>query len=478
MPFWPYVKPLPGGRFIVLLSGLVLGGGLLGPAVLHAQEPPNPALTFSFSSTFNVNDNQELDTDSLGTSTWIDNAFGLGYLAETKVSRFALDLGTVLRMSDQPDVGSDTDLDNHRLGLSYSRDGANSRLALDARYNRIDVAFFDPLRYASENSNLALDGSDLSTSNDGYRETSSAGVQFETGIDGPLGFNLAASHNSRDYHETTDPDYYDSTTNRVSFGTTLRPNKRVNLRLNASQVKYSDEDVEQTDRTTRRLTAGMDYALSPALRASATLGRTWIDEDETIDGIRVSDDEDGVNGSFSLFRDMVNGRMGLTLSHDVSNDGGDRTNLLFSRDLELPRGSLELAIGPSHQSEGDSGLIGTLLYGQEFYRGRLNATASRRLGSNDDDESVSYTRFGLGWRHGLTALSSLDIGIDYLRVDSEAIGDDRRLTRASIAYSHALAEDWQLSGGYTFTDSDEEDEGSAESNAFFLRLQKAVTFAY
>lgn len=462
-------------RTALSLTGAgVCGIALLAAGMAGAQDAPNPALTFSFGSTFTANDNLDLDPVSAGTSSWIDNRFGLSYATETATSALAFDASGVWRLSDIPGAGGGSDFDDQTAALSYSREGANSRLTLNGRINRSDIAFFDPLRLVDDPS-TPIDEGDLTAGDDGSRRTTSASLRFETGIAGPLGFDIAASHYGRDYQDTTDPDYYDTTRDTLSLGATLRPNERLSLRLSLSQTDYSAKDAPQTERSTRRASVGGSYALDPATSLSFSVGKTWIDSEEGLGLGRVSSSEDGLNASLGLSRALANGSIGLSLSHDITVDGEAWTDLLLSRDMELPNGALSVSLGPSFR-DGETGVVGTLAFDRELPRGAFSLSASRKI-SSSDDSTRDTMRLGLGLSHALTPLSSLSLDIDYLDTDSDRAGADRSRSRLSLTYSHDLGQDWQLRGGYALTESDREGEATARSNSVFLTLQKAITFS-
>jgi hypothetical protein len=455
------------------------GAGLVGATVLSvasAQDMPNPALTFSYTSSLTTNDNLGLDPTSAGNSTWLDNRLGLSYSTETATSSLTFGASGVIRLSKLAGQDSDAGFDDGTLNLAYSRQGANSLFSLGANYNRTDVAFFDPLRLIPDPDN-PVDPGDLTASAEGSRESRQASVKFATGLEGPFGMNFAASHSERLFHDTTDPDLYDTTRSSLSVGATLRPVARTALTFNISQTDYSAEDIELTDRITRRAVIGLSHALTDATMLTASIGQTWIEKDQTIGLGRVQTEQSGLNGSLALSHDLANGTVGVSLNHDISTDGNARTDLLLTRNMDLPNGNLALSIGPSFQSGGKNGLAGTLSYGHNLPQGSLRANVSRRFASNDQDDAIDTTRLSLGWNHELSANSGLDLSLDYMNIDSDAVGADRERARLQLAYTMDLVNDWQLSGGYAHTYSDKEGTGTAKSNSIFVSIGRSVSFA-
>ena len=458
------------------LAGAGIAGVALTSVAALAQDLPNPALTFSYSSTLNVNDNLGLDPTSAGTSTWLDNKLGLSYSSETATSQLSFGASGVLRLSDLAGQGQDTAFDNGTLNLNYARQGANSQLSFDANYNKVDVAFFDPLLLIPDPEN-PVDSGDLSTSAQGSRETRQASLKFATGLEGPFGMNFAASRSERRFQDTTDPDFYDTTRTNLSVGATLRPTARTGLSFTLSQTDYSAEDVAQTQRTTRRAVLGLTQALDDATSLSFSLGQTWIEKDQDIGFATIHTEDSGLNGSIALSRELTNGTIGLSLTHDISSDGKTRTDLQLTRAMELANGSLSLAVGPSFHDGGKSGLAGSLNYGRDLPQGSLRAGLSRGFSTNDQDDSIDTTRLNLGWSHDLTPTSGLDLSLDYLNIDSDAVGGDRERARLQASYTLDLVNDWQVSAGYAHTYSDKETTGTAQSNSVFITIGRSVSFA-
>lgn len=462
-------------------SFALAGAGLAGVALTSvagalAEDLPNPSLTLSYSSTLTANDNLALDPTSAGTSTWLDNKLGLTYASETATSSLSFGASGVFRLSDMAGQGRDSAFDNGTLNLNYARQGANSQLSFGAKYNKVDVAFFDPLLLIPDPEN-PVDSGDLTSAAAGSRETRQVSLKFATGLDGPFGMNFAASRNERLFHDTLDPDLYDTRRSSLSVGATLRPSARTGLSFTVSQNDYSAEDVEQTDRTTRRAVLGLNYALDNATSLNASLGQTWIEEDQGIGIARVHTEESGLNGSIALSHDLPNGTVGLSLAHDIATDGKTRTDLQLTRALDLPSGSLSFAIGPSFQSGGKNGLAGDLSYGRDLPQGALRARVSRRFATTDQNENIDTTRLNLGWSHDLTPTSGLDLSLDYLNIDSDAVGQDRERARLQVSYTLDLVNDWQLSGGYAHIYSDKESTGTAQSNSVFVTIGRSVSFA-
>ena len=462
-----------GGRVLAGTAGAVVLATLATLAI--AQEGPNPSLTLTFGSALDVNDNRRLAATSPGTTTTWDNSLGLSYLSETATSSLRIDAGTVLRYEKEPGRGSDTGLDDPRFALSYQRQGANSSLSFAASQRRTSVASFDPF-VLIDDPDTPVDEGDLTPGVVGDRSDTAVNLRLETGIEGPLGFSLGLGRRKRDFTDTIDPDYFDTVTDTVSAAVRLQLSDRTTARVSYSRSDFTAEDVEQTARLNESLSLGLTHALTPDMVLGVTVGATDIVVDETIGGLRTRRSNDGLNAQLSLTRELPNGGLGLTYDRTVSING-TRDSLNLNRNLELPDGALAFTLGASKLEGGSSTWIGSVTYRKDLPAGALTATLDRSAGANDANDEVTTTRARLGWSQGLTPVTGINLSLDYLDTDSSVAGSDRSRARLQVAYNWELAQDWQLSGGYTRTRSQREASDATSSNAIFLSLQRSFTFA-
>lgn len=457
-------------------AGLKAGtafAALLLAVPAFAQEEPNPLLRFDFSSTLRASDNYGLDEDSPGDSYFWDNRLGFGYRTTTGVSTFTLDGGATLRFADLPDRDYDPDVDDIDLNLGYVRDGANARLTTEASYNRSEIAFFDPLSRLDDDLD-ELEGEDLIQDNTGTRETWGADIMLETGLSDPLGFSLGYSNRTRNYIDTVDPDYYDSETNTYTAAARLILSPVATTTLTLTQEDYTNEDVEETDRTARTASLGLTYLVSPVLTFDGSLGYSEIETEENIGltDLRSTEKKDGLVGTLGLTRALPTGSIGVAFQQTVDEDG-DRSTLRVTRAMELPNGSLQMSLGATKGEESDTGFVGDLAYVRDLPNGNFRATLSQDIGTDDDEAEETRTRATLGLSHDLTALSSMDLSVNYIDISSDGPEGDRSRGQFRAAYNHDLTSEWQLSGGYTYTRATEDTEDDATENAIFLTLKRS-----
>ena len=449
------------GHSMALASIMFIVGGF-GPAAAQdagAQddEAGGTTLTFGVRSELSVSDNYNLSVVAPGTSTILDTTLSFGYLAVTATDRFAFDIDGVLRAADIPGAGSDLRFDDTTAALSYTREGANSRFSATADHNRVNLDFLDPFARADLNkANL--------TNSSGIVANTNARVKLETGLNGPLGFDIELGHRATGYSNTTDPTLFDSTTNDVALTTRLRLSPVAEARVRLSQEDYTANDLVNTDRTTRALSFGVTYELSPATTLDASVGT------KTIDTVGAGTSR-GAFGTVSVTRALANGSAGLILDRSFGIDGG-RTTLTAKRDMILPSGTLAFSLGATKGAQSGTALIGSVAYLQNLPRGDLTASLQRRVESDASGNDILTTAAALGYTHALTPVSDLSFDFDYSAVENVGSGTASNSNRSSLraAYSHALTPDWDLSAGYEHQRLSTGGAGAANSNTIFMAL--------
>lgn len=438
---------------------------------VQAQQSDAPALTFGIETSLHADDNQRLDITSPGTTTWAETRLSFGLHPQTQASRLGIDASVILRAADLPGsgpgTGSETDIDDPRLRLSWQTSTGSTELRLDGEYRRQDISFADPLLLTNvDSTDLILDR--------GERETMSLALGFRSGIGGPLGFDLTLGQARRNYQGTSDPDLYNTRNDRIeaTLRATLSP--VAEGRVIVTRRDYTAEDRRNTERVTDTVQLGLDYALSSATRLETRLGYSQIDSerDLVVGGTaRSTTRESAPVGRIALTRDLPDGRIGIALDQTLSTNG-DRATLRVSRLMEFPLGSLDVNIGGSSQEGGDVALVGGLALSRELPRGEITLGLDRRVRTNDDDLNTETTELKLGWRHEISPLSDLSADIGFAEVDEDQ-GDNYRRARATIALAREITPDWDLNFGYEYRFRDESDEaGSARSNSVFVTLER------
>ena len=445
------------GHSLALASTFFIVGGFV-PAAAQDVAPGGTILTFGINSRLSVSDNYSLAVVAPGTSTILDTTLSFGYLTETATTRFAFDIDGVLRVADLPGAGSSsgTRFDDINAELGYTREGANSRLSVTARYNRIDLDFLDPFTL-TEISDIDL------TDSGGTRNSRNARIIFETGINDPLGFGFELGHDDYSYSGTTDPGLFGTTTNDAALTSRLRLSPVAEARARLSQENYTADGVVPTDRTTRALSFGLAYDLSPATVLDTSIGIANIKEGGTTDR--------GGFGTVGLTQARVNGTASLLLDQSFGIEG-QRTTLTAGRDLALPSGTLAFSFGVTRGEQSGTQIVGSVDYSQTLPRGTLTAAFDRRVDSSTSGNDILTTNATLGYTMALSPIADLSFDFNYAEINNDGTGTtndtNRKLLRAE--YTRALTEDWNLSAGYEHQRLVTQGTGTANSNTVFLSL--------
>ena len=409
-------------------------------------------------SRLSVSDNYSLAVIAPGTSTILDTTLSFGYLAQTANSRFAFDIDGVLRVASLPGAGTSggTRFDDINAALSYTHEGANSRFSATANYNKIDLDFLDPFTLTE------ITDVDL-TNSGGTRNSRNARILFETGINDPLGFGFELGHDNFSYANTTDPGLFDTTTNDFALTSRLRLSTVAEGRVRFSQENYTADSVIPIDRTTRALSFGLAYALSPVTTLDTSIGIEDIKEGGGTDR--------GAFGTVGVTQAMANGSAGVLLDQSFGIEGR-RTTLTASRDLTLPSGTLAFSFGATRGEQSGTQFIGSIDYSQTLPRGTLTASLDRSVDSSTTGNDILTTNAALGYSMALSPLSGLSLDFDYAEIQNDGSGTTSNTNRKSLRaeYTYALTQDWNLSAGYEHQRLVTEGTGSASSNTVFLSL--------
>lgn len=439
-------------------------------ALAQQGEPPAGSLfTLDISAGASIDDNEALTDPSRGTTTRTNLGATLRFLDETEVSRLAVSLFTRGEFARSPD--DDIDGFNFRLPSAtadYTILGPNSLLSLNARYvfERLDE---EVLIFLDENLNpvdLLLDGGEL--------RRITLGGTFSTGIEGPIGLDLSASFDSRDYIDTTDPDLFDRHTVQANATLRFQITPVMTGRLTGSITRFDEDTVGDPRTETTAYGAGLTYALDPITTVSADAAFTAIEE--TGFGTTLSE-TDGIAFTLSAQREMRNGIIGARVARTI-NEAATRTLVSFDRGLDLRDGSLSYSVGYSFsEDDGDDAIVGSLDYVRELRTARLSARLSQEAVSSDDGDDTLVTRIALGFNQEINASSSVGVDFGLGRSDGlDAGGDTTTRANLGVSYRRELTRDWDWVVGYEARLSRETGSSDATGNRVFTRIDRSFTF--
>ena len=420
-----------------------------------------PRLSFDLSSGLTYNDNPDLATTGSDPRVTLDSRFGLTLNTTTREERFILGFSGVAR------IGSDDAfaLRDPGLNLSYSRQNPNSSISVTGSYERTPIDLFEPVSSSDGMVNttdiLAKTGTIISRT---------AGLNFATGLQRPLGFDLVANVSSRDYSDTTDPDVYGSTSQSLKTGLHLRfeGGREVSVTANASASDF--DDATDTTRNNSDLSLGYTQDVRPDLTLQASLGQSMA---STRKNGALDSESNGTVGSLGLQVDLANGSADVTLTSDRDSLGARQT-LSFGRSMELPSGKLATNFGFSARSGGDAQLVGNLSYMQDLPADSFGVSLSRQITLNEDDQDVVNTVLGMTYQHKINDLSQLGLSVNLQAMAGGGDSDVSSVTRQTVttSYSRDLTAEWKMTTGYEFRSLDEAGSNLAQSNSVFLTVSR------
>lgn len=444
-------RGLKGGLFVTAAAVAIL----CPVAAIHAEESLRATLTLS-QRLQSVSNSPSSGKDGLQSLTSLD--FGLR--SQTRTQTFALGLSTGINYPFGDSSGAT--LDNPVARLSYGLESKSSTLDFSASYRKSDVAtsnFYDE----------AL-GQDVVVGG-GQRALTSVRTGLTLGRDGPVTFDLRHSYSRSIYTDTTDPTLLDSTRQRLSADLSLRVSPVLTTTLSASRGATNQVGPTGTDTTTESLGFSARYAVDPALTASAGISY----DRNTSAGPGGDLDTHGLGFNLGLDRDLANGTLGATLSSSETING-TRSQILFTRSLDLPRGSLSLGFGAT-KTDGlplralvDLGLTLDVTDTSQFSVG-LSQTAT----TSDTDAETIATRLSARYTAELTALSSLSGGVQVADQNALAPGASDRISfSADLRFDRELGQDWSLVSGYSRTVSRVQGAAARTKDTVFVGLEKSL----
>lgn len=460
-----------------IAAGLILGQNVL------AQEGDGTGglrLSFGLSTSLRVDDNPELSFGEKNETVFEDSRLTFGLLSERGFDTLRLNFNAGLQLLNESQGGFSTNFDDPRVSFRYDRRGQNSTFGLSADFRRSRLQYFDPLLNPlpggglpdpTPDDGVPPDSTDLIQST-GQRLVYSLGATLELGVNDPLGLRLEARRQERDYRGVNDPELFDTRTDTLNATLRFDISPLVRTRLRLSERLYSASDSLETDRETQDYVLGATIDLTKTLELDASLGATRILTDETISGTRSSREQNGTNASVSLVQQMTNGQVAFSFIRSYGVNSG-RSTIEVSRQLELPRGSLEAALGATRGIEGNTEVTGRLAYTQDLLRGSLSASVQRNVVTNVLNEDVLTTRASVSYKADLSGISALSLGLDYTRVTDGGTGTSTERERATFraTYSRDLTEEVAMVAGYQHRLRSEGDQ-QADSNSVFLTLSR------
>jgi hypothetical protein len=453
----PVAQPLAsGGTSVQATTGLQNTGGL--------------QVDFGVSSKLTFDDNFKLSNKSGGTSSIWDNTLTFGLSNITPTQNLSLTASTVARLAHIPGR-SIRGFEDPTVRLKYTLDGVNSNFTLDGFYRHADREFLNPFQVEQEEQALGqlIGGGGTVT-------WKNIGGTFQTGINDPLGFQLALKHSDQSYDalaQSVNPLLFDRTTDTANATVTLKVSPIAQVRGSVGLTDYDAQDVPSTHRKTLDYAIGATLDINPVLQLDGQIGYTDVTTDTTTGRTTRS----GATSAVTLTQTLPNGTVYGSFISTV-NQNGTRSVFSFGRDFLLPNGTFTGNLGMTHTPAGNNHLSGALAYNRTMRSSDITVTAARAVSTNGANQDILNTRLGVSYNYAINNDSTLNLALNWGR--SEAADNvpgfnttDR--TTFTAAYSQALTQDWNATGGLQMRHRSD-NTGNAHSNAIFVTLDRKFSY--
>ncbi len=428
------------------------------------------SVTLDYLSTFRYDDNLRLTNPSLGSTSRWENLLGIGVVNQTPDSTLTFDLSGLIRIYDEPVLGSDTEFNDPLTRLTYLRDRANSRFSGLLEYRSTDLNFNRSL--TDINQDGIIDAGDVVISS-GDRADGRINLDWQTGLNDPLGFQLTYNRYERTYTNTTDPDLFDNEYDDFAATVLLRFSPVLQGNVSLGYIGYTAEDQERTDRKTTTLSTGISYDVSAVTTINADIGVTQVDE--TLRTFNTNTVDEDYVARFSWFRELPDGSVNALLDHTFGVNGA-RTNATVGRDFQRPNGSFDFNIGLTHGPFGETTVIGDLNYVYTVNRSQITATAQRRVDTSTQSRETRQTLAYFAYDYFINQDSALSLSIDYVDQEEEGPGPTDPLSRTNItaAYTRAITKDWAMTLGYQYLIDEQRQSAQATGSSIYFTLGRRL----
>lgn len=434
--------------------------------------PPGPSATLDVSTGLRIEDEGLVNRNSLG----------LTFLTQTREQRLELELGTTIDV--QPDGGLDEDF-LPDVDLRYLRDTGVLQFSFAGSYAASDVNGSIP------GPNFFFDETDV-IRDDGTRETTRMAASLEIGRRDPIGLELGASFQERNFSDTEDPDLSDASNAAAEAALRFDLSRRLTFRLTASRVDVEDGgDILDSDQTETAYGGRLTWQATPRTRVDASLARarTETERNETVEitstvtglfveriptGRREFEELDGLEGELSVRHRMPNGTLEASLERELTGNG-DIDRVALARRLSLADGSdLRLQLGAARFEGSDTVPTFDLRYTRLLKAGLFETSLQRGVAVDSDDQNVTRTRLNVTHVLPVTPISDLTTTLGVVEIgvvdgfEPDQIGAD-----LAVTYSRAIGQSWSMDVGYEGFLSRDEGDASNTENILFVNLRRS-----
>lgn len=442
----------------------------VGQAAGAAGTGTGLTVTLDYLSSLRHDDNLRLTDPSLGSTTWWENTLALGILNQTPNSTLQFDLSGLYRIANEPIIGTDGSFSDPFTQLNYQRRNANSNFSLLASYRERDLAFNRSL--TDVNLDGVIDAADV-IGTIGDQVDTRGNLNWQTGLNDPLGFRFSYNYRERSYSGTVDPGLFDNNANDF-FGSVLMqisPVLQTNVSLNYRE--FQADDTVQTDRNTTVLSTGATYDVSATTTVSANIGYSKVDDTQRVSN--TSNVTEDFVWDFSWNKTLPDGSADILIDQTFGVNGS-RINATFGRDFQRANGTFGFDIGFTRGPFDEVTPIGQLDYSYRLASSRIGATIQRRVGTSTQSVETRQTLAFLTYDYIINPVSALSFSVNYIDQENEGSGPKNPRQRGvfNASYSRAITRDWAVNMGYQY-EYDDRNGFRATSNGLFVTLGRRFT---
>lgn len=382
--------------------------------------------------------------------------FGAQITAATRNQRLALDFNGALE-SERGGSVSDS-LRDPRLELSYGLESRQSELEANISYRRARI------------SSLAFDDdltNDLLVIDDGQREDLNLSTALTFGREASFGGTVNLGYRQRTYLDTTDPSLEDEETRSAGVVLRFEIDKRSTVTLSGRILETQVQDTG-LDQQSESLTVGVEQAVTPTLVVSASIGASRITD--TIGGFQAT--REGASYTLSAVQEQPNGTLTGRIASDIT-AGGRVSTARVERRLELPLGSLNLALGVGKAGDSTPQPLASLSWLHEMPRATFALALDQAIAVDREGERAVNSQISFNWQQELDSLTSLSAGLNLRETDRLDIGNpDSQQASLTLSLQRTITQDWALRSSYTHRRSRVSGSSDSSEDTFFLGVER------
>ncbi len=427
-------------------------------------------ITLDYLSSLRHDDNLRLTDPSLGSTTWWENTLSLSLINQTPGSTLTFDLSGLYRIANEPIIGTESSFSDPFSQLTYQQSNANSQFQILAEYRERDLAFNRSL--TDINLDGTIDSSDV-VGTVGDQINTRGNLDWQTGLNDPLGFQFSYSHRERRYANTIDPGLFDNSTDDYTATALLRISPVLQGNLRIGYTDFTADDAVQTDRQTTTVSTGATYDVSSITTVSANIGYTQVDNTQRANNF--NDVTENFVWNFAWNKSLPDGTASVLLDQTFGVNGV-RTNATFGRNYQRASGLFSFNAGFTRGPFDEVTPIGQIDYRYQLASSQIGATIQRRVGTSTESRETRQTVAFLTYDYFINQVSAMTFSVNFIDQEDDGPGPSNPRQRGTFdaSYTRAITKDWAMNIGYQY-EMDDQNGFKASSNSVFLTLGRRFT---